>query len=328
MRLFIFTVILICLTTSITFARAHISGQLSQNDLQKITANNSFWTINKLDRFFFSANGTFSQQLNDDHENYENGKILEGSYSIENKNLCLKYNENQGQDKFCFAVYSPNLKDTDFFQQYDDTFQLHRVLPNQSINPKPSFVWNKWAHNSYIFSPDYAPLIKNTFDKVKNIIRLKKLPENGSINPSNLTDVGKDFYDEVVGKILFLGGHVEYIGANGHFFTTTEDAIVKFKDTNKFLHDRHFGKWVIQDNIFCAQYFEDNKMFCELLMPRGKGLVRPYDGLLGFHHNGFSRVYNELGFKRMQPAEAPHSEFFKKIENHFLELDKKEKSSE
>ena len=67
---------------------------------------------------------------------------------------------------------------------------------------------------------------------------------------------------------------------------------------------------MMKDNIHCW-YLSENRSSCEYVLPKGEGLVRPYDGFMGVHFNAFTRVYSEGDVGHMDPDDSNAPELFR-----------------
>ena len=296
--------------------------KLKQDKLQRVTDNNTFWKKYNLDRIYFAPDKSFTQQLNNPEGSSTPGTILRGTWAIKDDLVCWTYanseqenNLNVSNTDFCYSVYSDAPNDT-FMTTHAEEFILYQTI-NGVEERSPSFKWNRWAYDNYVIDPSYVSMAQKGLDTMKEYRYTKTIP-GGTIDRSKLNDRMKSYYDEVIGKIFFIGDNLMYFHKNGGYFSTSETRIENAdRDISFLTAPVRFGQWSMKDNIHCYGRSESSSVNCEFVFPFKKGLVREYDGTLGMHRNGFTRVHGEMAVGHILPSESSFPELFKRVDEIF-----------
>lgn len=292
--------------------------QMNENELKRFADNNTYWKRHTLDHFYFNSDGTFIQQLNDRWNGIPEGTMFTGTWNINGGNMCWTYSQETRDvyktsiDPYCYAVLTDSPASS-FMTTHAEIFRLY-PLENGIISQDPAFEWQAWVYGNYILDPEYAPKIKDALDVMSSYRRNGKI-DNGTINRADLNADMQAYYDLVADRIFYVTTDRMLFRKDGMFFYISGDDINEAKgDVDKMIAAGSKGYWTMKDNIHCW-YLSENRSSCEYVLPKGKGLVRSYDGFMGVHYNAFTRVYTEGDVGHMDPDDSNAPELFNKLIN-------------
>jgi hypothetical protein len=136
----------------------------------------------------------------------------------------------------------------------------------------------------------------------------------GTIKREELTDPWmQSYYDETVNRIFFIANQSMFFNDKGLFFFINENGISKSDgDIEKMKSNGTLGRWQMKDNIHCW-FLSENRSSCEFVMPEGKGLIRPYEGIFGIFYTGFTRVHGEMATGHIDPSDTSAPELFNSL---------------
>lgn len=281
-------------------------------------ADHTFWKTYKFDRMYFSSNGTFIQQLNDDWDGIEAGSMFTGTWDIVDDNICWTYDAKTDEkyktstNPYCYTVMTNSPADN-FMTTHMESFRLYPA--EGGIGAGLAFDWNRYAYDNYVFDPEYLPMVKEGYKTMGEYRRNGSIP-GGTIIREELTDPWmQKYYDETVNRIFFIAHQSMYFNDKGFYFYIDEDGINNANgDVEKMLADGTRGRWQMKDNIHCW-YLSENRSSCEFVMPEGKGLIRPYEGFFGIFYTGFTRVHGEMATGHLDPSETSAPALFNRLKD-------------
>lgn len=291
--------------------------QLTTQQMKRFVDNNTFFKQFNIDRVYFGPDGELIQQLNSGWNEVPVGTIYKGTWTLNERILCWRYDaetmqkHNIADTDFCYGVYT-SAPDETFMTLHTEEFILFRV-ENGVQTQEVAFEWNRWAYDNYILEPEFVPEILEAMPVMRGYRNSYGIPD-GTINRENLNERMKKYYDEVIGQIFFIDEHLMYMHENGEYYYITESMIEELGENSEQLtHPERFGKWQMKDNIHCYTRTAIRGQ-CEFVAPEGRGLIRDYEGILGFHNNGFSRVHGEMAVGHMHPEDSSYPELFERVD--------------
>lgn len=295
--------------------------KIGADEIKRMADNNTFWEMGKLDRIFLKNDNTFVQQINDGWKNLTPGTLFHGTWEIKSDALCWTYNAetvqkfglNAGQS--CFDVYTREPARTFMTTHVEDT----TLKPAGSGPTGPTiFRLNQWHHDNYVIDPAYAQQVIDGLQTIQVYRqRYGGVIPGGTINRAEMNPDMQTYYDAMVDKIFFIVGDYMFFDDSGHYYWVQARDIVAAKgNVDEMIKHVQVGKWLIKDNIHCW-YVNAKTRSCEYILPLGKGLMRDYEGILGFHHSTFSRVHGEGAVGHMDPEDSESPELFKKLQDTY-----------
>ena len=278
--------------------------------------DHTFWKVHKLDRMYFNGDGTFIQQLNDDWENVENGSMYTGTWETKDGNLCWSYDSETAAkygtstQPYCYKVMTNSPADN-YMTTHMESFRLYPA-ENEGLGTL-AFEWNRYAYDNYILDPEYVGMIKDGMKQMASYRRNGSIPF-GTIKKEDITDPWmQNYYDETINRIFFIADQSMYFNDKGLYFFINERGINRSNgDIEKMKSNGSMGRWQIKDNIHCW-FLNENRSSCEFVMPEGKGLIRPYEGIFGVFYTGFTRVHGEMATGHIDAIDTSAPDLFNSL---------------
>ena len=300
-----------------SFAQNNSFRRISDAEINRFM-DHTFWKIHKLDRIYFNSDGTFIQQLNDDWDGVENGSMYTGTWEAKNSELCWTYDAQTAEkyatttNPFCYTVLTNSPADS-YMTTHMESFRLYSTEPGQLGTI--AFEWNRYAYDNYVLDPEYIETVQNGLKQMATYRRAGNIPSS-TIRKEKLTDPWmQNYYDETVNRIFFIADQSMFFNDKGLYFFINENGINKSNgDIENMLSNGSKGRWQMKDNIHCW-FLSGNRSSCEFIMPKGKGLIRPYDGIFGVFYTGFTRVHGEMATGHIDPNDTSAPELFNSLLN-------------
>ena len=302
-------VVSLFLTPSIAHAQKQMR-KLPASGIAKVTDGNTFWRRYTLDRVHFKHDKTFIQQINDGWKNLPAGTTFTGTWKISDDSLCWKYDTKTAQQNtlpsaaICFDVYTTNPK-KGFMTSHEDKLFFK---PSGSGESGPNiFTFDQWHFDNYIFDAEYVEPLKAGLQQSK-IYRKEHRGDipDGTIKREEMLPYMQEYYDEMINRIFFIVGDYMFFDDKGNYYWIwSKDIIEADGNISKMVAKVRRGTWKIKDNIHCWRHNSGSS--CEYVFPKGKGLMRDYDGIFGVHHSYFTRVHGEgaVGHMDTEDSESP-----------------------
>lgn len=300
-------------------AQQNTAGRkIDAREIKRMTDDNTFWELGKLDRIFLKNDNSFVQQINDGWKSLPPGTFFKGAWEIKDDSLCWTYDAdtvqkfglNNGQN--CFDVYTHEPAATFMTTHVEETSLKPR---GSGPNGPTIFRLNQWHHDNYLIDPAYVPQVIAGV-KTMQTYRLKyggQIP-GGTIKREEMNADMQAYYDVMVDKIFFIVGDYMFFDDSGYYYWIQAKDIVAAKgNIDEMIKHTQIGKWSVKDNIHCW-YVNANTRSCEYILPAGKGLMRDYEGILGIHYTTFSRVHGEGAVGHMDPEDSESPELFVKLQ--------------
>lgn len=300
------------------FAQGMSFRRLYNDELALLTDNHTFWKVHKLDRMYFAPDGTFIQQLNDGWNNIEPGTMFTGTWKIENDQICWNYDAKTADvyqtssDPYCYQVMTNSPADN-FMVTHMETFRLYPVIENSQAQRIPAFEWDRYAYDNYVLEPEFVPTIQQALQTMASYRRAGYIPGGTIIRDELTSERMQQYYDIAINKVFFIAQEQMFFNDKGLYFFTDEGKIAEANgNVDEMIATGIMGRWQMKDNIHCW-YLSENRSSCEYVVPEGRGLIRPYEGFLGFHHSSFSRVHGEMAVGHLAPGETSAPALFNRL---------------
>ncbi|GEM_PF-3464563 len=299
-------------------AQQSANRKIGAAEIAKMTDNNTFWELGKLNRIYFKPDNSLVQQINDGWNGLPAGTIFKGTWTIKNDTLCWAYSADTASQfkvsssEVCFDVYTEEPAKT-FMTTHVENTSLKPV--GSGPNGPTIFRLNQWHHDDYVIDPAYAPQVVEALETMKAYrFRYGGAIPGGTIKREEMTPAMQDYYDMMVDHIFFVVGDYMFFDDTGHYYWVQAPDILAAKgNVDEMLKKVQIGRWLVKDNIHCW-FINSNIRSCEYILPRGKGLTRDYEGILGFHHSSFSRVHGEGAVGHMLGEDSESPELFEKLQ--------------
>ena len=214
------------------------------------------------------------------------------------------------ETRFCHVITTP-IDDRKFLKTHRETLNLYQ---NSGLDDRTlSFVWNRWVEGNYILDPEFIPLIKTSIQSMSDDLKKRSI-EGGVTDINQLAPDARArlFLERAIDRVFDVGTDKMYFGKDGVFYYIDDRTIEAHSGDILSLRDKgHFGTWEAKGDYVC--WYLDMAEGCEYIFPSGKGLIRDYDGVMGMHNSGFTRIYGELGVDFLSPEQTKAPELFSSL---------------
>lgn len=285
--------------------------------VKNLFTGRTFWDRKRHDRFFFGADGAFTQQYVSSQGSQPAGTIVSGQWSVDGDGaFCAVYQSvngkayPQGGAKECFDVYMGPDKYRPL-PKYTDP--LYIVPKGDKSREKVSHFWNRWIDGSVILSPEFAKNFEKSLRYMTMMGSKFKAADHRETPPVNpekpLPTTMKAYYDAVVGKVLYTPYHYLYFRPNGDYVFYNRDSYNAAKgDLVALAKKAKTGRWFMHDNVHCWGIYSSSKSTCQYVA-QGQTLNHSFEGFVTHMHDGFSRKLNgkPVGIVDVKDTEYPEA---------------------
>lgn len=285
-------------------------------DVKALMAGRTFWGRLQYDRYYFGQDGVFVEQFLKADSPVAPGTTYTGKWSVDGDGaLCWSYEGvNTPQTVAlpqggCYDVYMGPDK-YKALPKYTDP--LYLVKKGDTSKTTVEYFWNRWIDGRMVLENGFAQTFDETVQTMTDIKNKFSAADGTTVPPLDaanpLDGDMKEYYDAVVGKIIYTPYHYLYFAPNGDYvFYNRGDFDMNRGDLAALTAKAKKGRWLIARNMHCWSLADKKGNTTCQYVAKGMTLDHSVPAFVTHVDDGFTRVLdgNPVGITTVEQTGVP-----------------------